>query len=200
MIGDHVCRRDKKDSVEDYDWGKGYTVVANELKNFLDRLRDSGKNVIFTSHVQLKKYNNPEGPDYDRYTIKCHQKFGDMIKEWCEDVVFAFYDTDVIVGDNGKAKAVGREKRTLYSRRTASHDGKTRSSFPETMPFEFGVVFDAYRKSLGADTELREKIAALTSKIDDEKKIKWVQKNAGPAATKEQLETVLQKLESEVTK
>jgi hypothetical protein len=54
LLWDFVCKRDGKESIEAYGYGKGYTAAAMEWRNFLDgceAMRARGMTIILIEHV-----------------------------------------------------------------------------------------------------------------------------------------------------
>jgi len=73
-IIDHILRRANKKSIEDFGFGKGYTMVAESCAKLLglaDQLIAKGCNVVWVAHSHVKKVSPPDQDDgYDRYELK----------------------------------------------------------------------------------------------------------------------------------
>ena len=141
-----VCQKGKKNSIEDFGYGKGYQLVSDEFANLLKKLDvviDSGITVLITAHVQIKKFEQPETlGSFDRYELKLTKKSAPLLSEWADAVLFANYDTK-IVEINGKKKAIGGD-RIFHTQRANAWDAKNRHGLPEEVPFEFDSIKDLF--------------------------------------------------------
>ncbi|MDP0498708.1 MAG: ATP-binding protein [Verrucomicrobiota bacterium JB022] len=139
LLTEHVCKKANKDGIEDFGYGKGYVIVAEEWRKFLlnlDLLRDEGLNVVLVAHSEIKKFEQPDQSGaYDRWKLKLSKNVEPLTKEWCDMLLFINYYTSV-QQDKGtnKAKAKGGKERVIYSEHAASWDAKNRHSLPEQMP------------------------------------------------------------------
>lgn len=134
----HICETHSKTSIEEFGFGKGYQVALDELRRFLstlDQLRSKGMAILFVGHSIVKTFKNPEGEDFDRYQLRVHDKFGGLLKEWCDVVGFIRFDGGAakLKGDASQAKrargwASGR--RLVHLAREAAWDAKSRLSLP----------------------------------------------------------------------
>lgn len=157
LCWDAVCTRGddkgrRKNSIEDFGYGKGYAAALDEWRKLValvERMRaERSMHVITLAHCQIKTFKNPGGDDYDRYELKLHPKAGGMLKEWCDCVLFANYET-LVDDSSGRAKGISTGKRVVQTQRTAAWDAKNRYGFPEQMPLawkEFAGAIAAHRK------------------------------------------------------
>ncbi len=152
LIQKHMRERDGKASIEDYGYGKGYAMAAEELRKLLSRLeylmRVRKMNVIILAHCQVKTFNNPAGDNYDRYEMKLNKQLAGILREWPQAVLFAKYDTYIKkeskAASKGKAYGGGRVVHTVWS---AAWDAKNRFNLPETMPLDWAEFETAARKA-----------------------------------------------------
>ncbi|HET9893172.1 MAG TPA: ATP-binding protein [Mycobacterium sp.] len=140
MLHAYICRRDGEKNIEGYGFAKGYKVALAELRVLIHRLnvlryRD-GMNVAFLAHAKAKTFKNPEGPDYDRWSIVGDDLFTAELRARCDVVGF-------LHAESGGAKLPGEEKsktarargydtgrRLIELSRTAAWDAKTRLAVP----------------------------------------------------------------------
>ena len=149
---DHVCSLHEKKGVEDFGYGKGYVYVYEEFGKLLNLLNDvieRGIHVVISAHAQLRKFEQPdELGSYDRYELKLSKKTGaqvaDMLKEWCDMLLFLNYRTIVVnVDGNGAAKGKNKAQggqRVMYTTHTPSWDAKNRHSLPEELPMDYTAI------------------------------------------------------------
>lgn len=172
-----VCRKGSVASIEDFGggYGKGYLAALDEWRCFLadlDELRDQKRmGVILLAHSWIKSFKNPEGDDFDRYEMKLHAKTGALIKEWCDCVLFATYETFTKKGKgDSKAKGIASGARVVHTQRTAAWDAGNRYDLPETLPLDW-EAFDEARQARQTETpaKLKERIGQLLEALKDQK-------------------------------
>lgn len=177
MVWKFVCERDGKREISDYDWGKGYATSLDQWRLFiskLDALRtpksEGGKEmgVILLAHSHIKKFENPEGADYDRYELKLHHKAAGFIKEWADCVLFFNYETFTHNEKNGQAKGIDSGTRVIYTERRAAYDAKNRENLPPKIPLSWDAFTEAASKA--SIEALRTKAAQCLEKMPDELK------------------------------
>lgn len=127
------------------------------LLDLLSTLIERGVNVVVTAHSQLRKFEQPdELGSYDRYELKLSKKTGaqvaDMLKEWCDLLLFANYKT-LVVNVDGQGAAKGKNKaqggqRVMYATHTPTWDAKNRHGLPDEMPFDFQSIAYIFRETV----------------------------------------------------
>ena len=173
----HVCLKGdengkQKNSIEDFGYGKGFAAALEEWRVFLarlERLRNSrGMNVVLLAHSWIKPYKNPEGPDYDRHEMKLNAKASGLLREWCDAVLFANYETFAIE-DKGRVRGVGNNVRYLYTQRSAARDAKNRYDLPEKLPLNWESFIAAVRAHRPEEpSKLRERINEMLTQVKDQ--------------------------------
>lgn len=148
LIWKDVCEHGKVDNIEDFGYGKGYTKALDRWRKFLSLLerlnRERKMHVLLLAHSQVKLWKNPEGEDFDRYTLKLHDKSAGILKEWCDAVLFANYETFADKDTRTKrVKGISTGARLLYTGRTAAFDAKNRCSLPAELPLDWGELWGA---------------------------------------------------------
>jgi hypothetical protein len=142
-ILDSMLKEFKKQSIEDFGFGKGYTMLKEHVAKFLDKLdecKDAGKHVVLLAHAHIKKFEEPDGMGaYDRYELKLSRQVSPLVKEWLDLLLFANYKTYLLDND-GKKKATGGSERTLFTSRTASWDAKNRHGLQNEVKFSFDSI------------------------------------------------------------
>ncbi|XHR31090.1 MAG: ATP-binding protein [Chthoniobacteraceae bacterium] len=144
LLIEHICQRSNKTSIEDFGYGKGYTLLAEEFTKLLaslDPLLARGMHVLLLAHCRIVKFEQPEAAGaYDRYELKLTKQVAPLVKEWCDMQLFANYFTRVAESDSGKKRGVGGRERVLYTCHTAAWDAKNRHGFEEKLPFAFASI------------------------------------------------------------
>lgn len=185
----HVSAEAKKDTIEDFGYGKGYVVALTEWRKLLsrlDKLRDlRSMHVILLAHSWIKPFKNPEGDDFDRYELKLHQKASGLLKEWADAVLFANYET-FAVEKSGRIKGVSSGSRVVHTERRAAWDAKNRYGLPETIPLSWDEFTAAVKAGTPADSAtLRGLLDALIPDLGThEPKAREALERAGNNSTK----------------
>ena len=134
----------KKQSVEDFGFGKGWVMTAEKMSRFLtalDTLIDAGKHVVVLAHSKVQR---TEPPDilaaYDRYELKLSKQSSPLVKEWADELWFFRFKTKAVSQENGKAKGIGGKERIILTTHSAAYDAKTRSGLAEELPMDWESV------------------------------------------------------------
>ena len=148
-----VVSGSKCSSIEDIPYGKGY-VQALELHQRLaaelDKLRtERGMHIIMLAHSQQARVQNPEGADYEKYTLKMHKSAASFWKEWADALLFAHLDVTVRTAERGDRALLARGKATGSDRvietvASPAYDAKCRMRVPDTLPLTWRAFADAY--------------------------------------------------------
>jgi hypothetical protein len=137
----YVCDRDFKGDWSDggfQGYMRGYDVALADWRQFLqalDKVRDRGMSVFLLAHAKIAPFHNPEGPDYDRWSVDIHHKTWGLTHKWADIVLFANYETAFKKGDEAKTKAKARgQTRMIYTEHCAAYDAKNRHNLPPDIP------------------------------------------------------------------
>jgi hypothetical protein len=138
LLIESMLKDSGKKSIEDYGYGKGYTVLQEHVARFLhscDKLIAAGLHVVFVAHAKVQRTSPPDQTDgYDRYELKLTKQVAPLFKEWADAVLFANYRLKLVEGNDGRMKARGGKERIVYAERSAAWDAKNRYGLPEEMP------------------------------------------------------------------
>jgi len=138
-----VTEKYRKNNIEDFGYGKGYTYLLDEytrLLSLFDELIEVGINVVVTAHAKLRKFELPEEQGaFDRYEMKLTRQVAPVIKEWCDALFFVNYKIYVVTTENNTKKAQGG-KRVLYTTHNPTYDAKNRFDLPEELELKFEAI------------------------------------------------------------
>lgn len=163
-----VCRETSTPSIESTNYGKGY-VRAQELwlalLRRLDTLRERrGMHVILLAHAVIRTFKNPDGDDFDMYSLKMHEKSAGVLREWSDAVLFARLERYTSRSATpGKAKAVTTGARVLHTVSGAAFFAKNRYSLPDPLPLQWEDFAGAIRA--GRPEETLAKIEAMLAEL-----------------------------------
>lgn len=140
LIFAEVARAAGKRSIEDFAFKAGYQIALDEWRRLfarLDELRSQRRmDILLLAHAHIRPFRNPDGPDYDRYTLRLHEKAAGFVREWCDAVLFARFSESTTKLDN-RVKGITDGRRTLHTAHTAAYDAKNRFNLPEELPLSW---------------------------------------------------------------
>jgi hypothetical protein len=180
MCWQHVVNKansTKITSIEDFGFGKGYVAALDEWRLLLAKFEQlrlkRGMHVIFLAHSWIKTFKNPEDADFDRYELAVHAKASGLIKQWCDAVLFARYETFANTDEKTKrTRGVSTGARIIHTQRTAAWDAKNRHDLPDALPLDWQAFADAVAAHKPADPQrLRTRIETLLKQTTNEKLI-----------------------------
>lgn len=140
--------------IESPGYGKGYSMAADKFRMMLgqfDWLINSGINVVIVSHAKVSTVNPPDNAEYSKYCIKVSapnkqaEASREMLKEWCDGLLFCNFDTVV---DSSKGKACKHE-RMIYTAPAPAWEAKNRYGLPDKMPMTAESVREIFEKACG---------------------------------------------------
>lgn len=139
LLIQNICDKEKKKSIEDFGFGKGFVKLEEETRKLtkgLDMIIDKGIAVYLLAHAKIEKFNDPELHEpLDRWQMKCHKKTTQIYKEWADAVIFANHDRQVVEG-----KAVGGYSRRVWATHSAARDAKNRYGIPDNIELDFNTL------------------------------------------------------------
>lgn len=119
-------------------YGRGMKpgFAPSEFKKLLvacDVLREQrNMSIIFLLHSMVKTFNNPEGPNYDRWEPVLPKEFWALTDRWVDMVLFGNFETHTEKANKSatKGKATGGNTRIIHTERTAAFDAGNRLGLP----------------------------------------------------------------------
>ena len=169
-----ICKEHGKKSIEDFGYGKGYTLLAEEFGKYLNLLQeivDNGINVVLVAHSTIRKIERPDDENsYDRYELKLQKKTAPLVKEWCDMLLFANYQTYTQKTADGKVKPKGKQ-RMMYCTYSPVWDAKNRHGLPDELPFEFKQIkklIPTFSKKEKAEKSKANNIAKIEAMQEEE--------------------------------
>jgi DNA polymerase III delta prime subunit len=141
----HITQKSHKESLEDFGYGKGYVMLAEEIKAMLDRLDAvlrGGIHVVMLAHSTIRKFERPDQAGaYDRYELKMSKQVAPLLKEWADMMLFCNFWVDVSKDKaTGKARATGGKERVIYTEHSPAWDAKNRHGLPEALNMQWAEI------------------------------------------------------------
>ncbi len=149
MCKKYICLKNKKESIEDFGYGKGYTILAQEFAKIIvwaTILIDKGYNVVFLAHSMQRVVTKPDDTgSYDHWEMKLPGKgnnsLGALLKEWADLLLFADYHITIRQGQDGKGRATKSSgERVMKANHTPFADAKNRFGLPDELPFSYDEI------------------------------------------------------------
>jgi hypothetical protein len=165
-LAEHLCRKAGKESIEDFGYGKGWVLLAEEFARFLgslDALLARGMHVVFLAHSTVRKFEAPDqAGSYDRFELKLSKQVAPLLKEWADAILFATFVTRTVEKDSGKLRAVGGKERVIFANHAAAFDAKNRHGLPDKLAFTIEALATVFGDCglRNADCGLGEKTTA----------------------------------------
>lgn len=153
MIIDQMIRdagNDKIQGIEDWGYGKGYTILkekTNILLASLDSMIQAGINVVLLAHAKVVKFDAPDGAGaYDRWELKLSKQVAPLIKEWSDLLIFGNWRTQTKEkqGLSDGYKAVGGKERQMHCVRAAAWDAKNRHDLADIEKWDIATIEKAF--------------------------------------------------------
>lgn len=165
IVWKETARRHGKESIEGFDYGKGYIHaddVWSEVLDGFDALqRERGMSIVCTAHAAVTRFQSPVVEPFDRYSIKLHKRASALVQEWADVVAFAHWQTMTTETDLGfKKKAVrgvSSGQRLLALEERPAWEAKNRFQLPAVMPLDpaqfLGLLAERYTPAPMVDAE-----------------------------------------------
>ena len=198
----HVAQAAGKADVEAFGYGKGYQAAADEFRVLLADLEalqaERGMNVILSCHAAVRSFKNPTGDDYDRWTLRLHEKAAAAVKDWVEALLFATHDDLAAKGDGGKTMGVSTGRRLLRTRHSAGYEAKSRIDLPDPIVLSADPTknWDAFAAEAEVGTmPHKELLAAFAAAVGENAKAKeWHASGKAAEASEADLRAALRQL------
>jgi hypothetical protein len=158
LVLEHMLATDKKKSVEDYGYGKGFVMLAEKFARLLgvaDQLISAGKHVVFIAHSKVQRVEPPDLlAAYDRYELKLTKQSAPLLKEWADELWFFKFKTKTVESESGRSKGIGGKERIILTTHSAAYDAKTRSGLAEELPMAWESVAHLFAAKLAPVEEI----------------------------------------------
>lgn len=158
-------------------FGKGYNAAVGFWRVFvagLERCWRRGMHVVIVAHSQVRSFQNPEGPAYDKYELAMNAKAAGIFKQWVDAVLFARLETFTkLDAATKKAKGYSTGARVIHTNPCAAFDAGARWKLPEDLPLSWDDFIGAVEAESHRAGELAAQIAKLTEEIGDDSVTKF---------------------------
>lgn len=171
----HLCRTGGKNrtqvgSIEDVGGGyaKGYTAAYEEFRRLFGALETlwtkKRMRIVMIAHQKLETVKNPSGADYQRHSLKLHEKVTGMFWEVCDVAMFAAQKIIVTkeVHDEKRYRAIASgDERVLHTVGAPGHVAKNRFGLPPQIP----LAWDEFAAAVARGHDPSLLVATIRTKI-----------------------------------
>jgi hypothetical protein len=180
-------------------YGRGHAAALEHWRIFrqqLDRLWESGKNIVLVAHARAKTFNDPLGPAYDRYELAMNEKAAGLFRQWCDFVLFAQHEDLARLDQKTKIfRGESTGARLLRTEHCAAYDAKFTGRSPGDLPLSWSAFAGAADKAQREVDDLRTAIRDLAEGTLDPVLMRRAEELVGTAgANVEKLAEVLNAL------
>ncbi len=171
-VTDYICTQNRQPSIEAFGYGKGWVMVGEWMSKVLkklDAINKKGITVVCVCHSTIRKFEDPTGATYDRYTLKLLSgdkiSVSDMFKEWADTMLFLNY----MVSKTDDGEYV--DERYILTERTSRYDAKNSHGLPPMVKLDdYQTIIDKIYSDCiteTGDTLLEENNEELTNNIEE---------------------------------
>jgi len=150
MIAREVCERSRWENISQPKYGAGYMALMDAWRLFVATIEaiwtKRGLHVVLLGHCALKLHNNPEGPDYDTYTMSVYSKAETLLQGWVDAILFAKQEVSVQTIGGKELAQLGR--RVLKCQPSPAYPAGTRYRLPN----ELDLSYEAFAEAIKAGT------------------------------------------------
>jgi hypothetical protein len=154
LIHKAVCEKHGKASIEDFDWGKGYTFVLAEWRRLcvgLDKLRAAGLNFILLAHDTVRTVVEPGSEAYESRVMKLRGNKGNvpstLLCEKMDLVGYAHFDDIITVDKKARRTRMVSGDRILTFAHSPAYQTKQGIPFPDEIPLSWEAFDKALKES-----------------------------------------------------
>lgn len=137
MCFDHCCQVDfdgdySKNGFFSYQQGPKTAAKTHWVKllDAFELVREAGIEVWLIGHTVIKPFQNPEGADFDKYTLQLDNAIWNKTLAWSQAVFFLNFDIITEKKGSIKSKAKGGTRRILHTEGRNTYDAKNRLGLP----------------------------------------------------------------------
>ncbi len=147
MIWKKVCETGRKQNIEDFGYGKGYTYALQkwaEIRDQLQAINDCGVHTVAVAQSNNKTNNDPVYGSYNRTILRLHEKAAGLWRDWADIMGFATQRLVLKGDDKGAPRAVAMGDRVLEIGASPAYWSKNRFNMPATLPLSWAAMEQNY--------------------------------------------------------
>lgn len=152
-IENHVCFQAQKNSIADFDYGKGQVYVFDQVCHYLatlDEAVEAGFRIIILAHSKKIQVEDPITPTHSRYDLAIHWKSANRLKEWVDLLGFMYVKSEFREEELGfnKTRTIskGKDKRVISFCENAKWEAKSRYAIQQEIDLDYETFATALAK------------------------------------------------------
>ena len=128
----------------------------NDFLTGLSALREEkDMTAILIAHSKVERFEDPEGPAYDRYSPRIHKTAGALIQGWADEILFASYKVLTRTEGEGfrkKTKGMGTGERVIRTVERPAFQAKNRLCMPDEIPLTWSAYASFFESTKNKKT------------------------------------------------
>ena len=135
-------------------FGKDQLLCADKWRELLNALEwfNTSKQIgiVLLGHSHVEKFADPSGDSYDRFAPRLPKHSSAIVREWCDEVLFATYKVFRTETDEGfnRKRTIGVDGgRVLKTCEKPSHLAKNRLRLPDEIELSYATLSAYYPKA-----------------------------------------------------
>jgi hypothetical protein len=171
ILSERVASANKKKTIEDIGFGKGYESLEREwhiVFSALGYLWKQGRHIVLTCHEETGKFKDPEGDAYDYYRPALHKIGSACVVEWCDEVLFCKHRRFASKVDGDKRTISRRGERMIVCNNMLMIEAKNRLGMPDDIPMEIASFYPYLTKN-----EIKPSGSVVASVVDPASEIQF---------------------------
>lgn len=146
---DYVCRQERRKTgkniqdIADIAYGKGYSMVSNEMQSAVERIIKAGYGLWILTHDKDKKFESRDGISYDKTTCSLPATARDIVLNIADFIIFI----DIAKEKQGE-KLV--DKRYIYFRAEGAdlEAGSRFETVPNRIDYDVDLFIETFEKAV----------------------------------------------------
>lgn len=160
-----------------YGHGKNVGLAEwNNVKAQLDRIWSLGISVIVVGHAQVVEFEDPGLPKYNRFVVSGRPEIVELMKQWCDHVLFCREEIVTVADKGEKARAGSTGVRWMHTKWDPAFDAKSRGGMPPKVLLSWKDFDDALKAcgTSAASEGLLKEVQEMLTEIGDAKSTEQV--------------------------
>lgn len=152
LLWEHLCKVNNKRNIEEFGFGKGYVLAADEWARLLVKLETlqsaKGMHVILIAHAVAKEFKDPtQEASWKHWDLCLHTKATEKIGAWVDAILFGTHEA-IARKEGLRVRGISTGERLLHTEWTAAYSAKNRYGLPPTMPLSWEAFWSAAQPAL----------------------------------------------------
>lgn len=161
LIYKKICIDKQVSDIGALPFGRGYGFALQCWEEVTDMLsilnKDKKMFVVLLAHAQIKKFEDPERDNYDRYNLDLQSKAAAHIAEFVDILGYASFKAMTVSKESGfgqtSVKAKGTGERVLNLEERPAFTAKNRYGLPAQLPLNWAALLGSLKEKMASKKE-----------------------------------------------